>query len=125
MPYYWVMPPLVAVRLRHNGSITAAAGGAAIGNGTLSNTAMTATPAAVTFTCTVAGTYTLTLTSNNPLGGPRVATNATTIVTVIADQVGTLSYPKATYCANGTDPTPTVTGGSADDEFHGDYRFGD
>ncbi|MBK9459734.1 MAG: hypothetical protein IPN94_09940 [Sphingobacteriales bacterium] len=98
-------------------SITAAAGGAAIGNGTLSNTAMTATPAAVTFTGTVAGTYTLTLTSNNPLGAPCVATNATTIVTVIADQVGTLSYPKATYCANETDPTPTVTGGSADDEF--------
>jgi hypothetical protein len=98
-------------------SITAAAGGATIADGTLSNTAMTATPSAVTFTGAVAGTYTLTLTSDNPLGAPCTAASITTTVNVIADQVGTLSYPKATYCANEADPTPTVTGGSTDDEF--------
>ncbi|MCB0516442.1 MAG: hypothetical protein KDD49_10290, partial [Bacteroidetes bacterium] len=98
-------------------SITNASGGATIADGSLSNTAMTNDPASVTFTATVAGSYELTLTSDNPLGAPCVAATSITSVNVSAYDVVTLSYPQAAYCTTDADPSPTVTGGAADDQF--------
>ncbi|MGC1240179.1 MAG: gliding motility-associated C-terminal domain-containing protein, partial [Chryseosolibacter sp.] len=70
------------------------------GDGSLSNLAQTATPASVSFSATVAGTYTLRLTSNDPAG---VCTAATDDVVIAVTAAATANAGgDQTICAGGT-----------------------
>ena len=101
-------------------SITSASGGATIGDGTLSSLTC-GDPSLVTFTGAASGTYTLTLTTDNPDAADGCTVDAQmTDVVVTALELGTFSYPQATFCTNDADPTPTVSGGTVDAYFRSD-----
>ncbi len=81
------------------------------GNGALSSTAQTATPATVTFTATVAGSYILRLTTNDP-EGPCLAVSDDVQITV--EPAATVDAgPAQTICASSTVTLAGVIGGSA------------
>jgi gliding motility-associated-like protein len=58
----------------------------------------------------LAGTYTVT--NNVPASNGCAAATATFNVTINPAQDGSFTYPSASYCTSGTNPTPTVTGTS-------------
>ncbi len=72
-------------------------------NGTTSLGAASATN---TFTASAAGSYSVVVTSASGC----VATSAPVAVTVNPATTATFAYSGSTYCASGTNPTPTVTG---------------
>ncbi|MDQ2770981.1 MAG: T9SS type A sorting domain-containing protein [Bacteroidota bacterium] len=72
-------------------------------NGTTSLGAASATN---TLTAAAAGSYTVVVTNASTCS----ATSAATTVTVNPATTATFSYSGSTYCASGTNPTPTVTG---------------
>lgn len=78
------------------------------GNGSLSSTAQTANPSAVTFTATVAGNYTLRLTTNDPANA-CTAVFDDVVITVDAAPIADAGPATATICA-GT--IRTMTGSS-------------
>ncbi|MFN8842915.1 MAG: gliding motility-associated C-terminal domain-containing protein [Chryseotalea sp.] len=82
------------------------------GNGSLSNTTALANPATVTFTATVAGNYTLRLTTNNP-AGPCNAVSDDVIITL--DPAATVEAGTyAPICSGAILPLANATiGGSA------------
>lgn len=53
------------------------------------------------------GTYIIT--NSIPVSGNCLAANATTTVTIITDDAS-FTYPSATYCQSGNNPTPVITG---------------
>lgn len=70
------------------------------GDGSLSDVAQTATPASVTFTATVAGAYTLRLTTEDPSGSCDAATDDLTITVTAAATAN--AGGDQTICAGGT-----------------------
>ncbi len=81
------------------------------GNGVLSSTAQTAAPQTVTFSATVAGAYTLRLTTNDP-AGPCLPATDDVIITI--EQAATVDAgPAQTICAGSTVTLAGVFGGSA------------
>ena len=70
------------------------------GDGVLSDSSQTATPSTITFTATVAGDYTLRLTSDDPAGVCDPATDDVVISVVSAAVVD--AGPAQTICAGGT-----------------------
>ncbi|MDO7846399.1 T9SS type A sorting domain-containing protein [Hymenobacter sp. M29] len=69
-------------------------------------TSLGAASATNTFTATASGSYTVVVTN----AATCQATSAVTTVTVNPATTATFSYSGTTYCASGTNPTPTVTG---------------
>jgi hypothetical protein len=83
------------------------------GNGTLSSTAQTANPSAVTFTATVAGSYTLRLTSLDPAGS-CTAVSDDVIITVDLAPIAQAGPAIATFCSGSVRPfTGASVSGSA------------
>ena len=84
------------------------------GDGVLSSTLPTATPSAVTFSATVVGAYTLTLSTDDPVGPCPIVTDQViiTVVTITASNAG----PGQTICSTGSATlaanTPTVGTGA-------------
>ncbi|WP_034062129.1 LamG-like jellyroll fold domain-containing protein [Lacinutrix jangbogonensis] len=62
-----------------------------------------------TFTCADLGPNDVTLTVTD-INGNNNYNNATSVVTVVAFGDATFNYANAAYCANASDPTPTITG---------------
>ncbi|MGZ4094330.1 MAG: T9SS type B sorting domain-containing protein, partial [Bacteroidia bacterium] len=79
------------------------------GTGTFSNSSITNpvyTPSASDLT---AGSVTLTITSNDPVGPCGVVSDAM-VLTLTPKDNPSFNYSSATFCQTGTDPTPTITG---------------
>ncbi|MBH8558649.1 Ig-like domain-containing protein [Hymenobacter negativus] len=79
--------------------------------GTFSSTSgltINATTGVITLASSTAGTYTVTNTV--AASGACAAVSATTTVTITPATSATFAYSTGTFCASGTNPTPTVTG---------------
>jgi hypothetical protein len=79
--------------------------------GTFSSTAglsLNATTGVITLGTSTAGTYTVTNTV--AAAGGCAAATATTTVTITPATSATFAYSGTTFCATGTNPTPTMTG---------------
>ena len=76
----------------------------------LSDTNPTATPEAVTFTPTMAGTYTLLLTANVPAPYTCPATSDMVTITVETQEVASLVYSPDAVCNDGANLSPDITG---------------
>ncbi|HEX5171392.1 MAG TPA: gliding motility-associated C-terminal domain-containing protein [Cyclobacteriaceae bacterium] len=96
------------------------------GDGVLSNTAQTATPATVTLTASVVGVYTLRLTTNDP-AGPCIAVSDDVLITVEPAATVDAGAPQ-TICSDGTATLAGTIGGSASSSTwttSGDGAFND
>ncbi len=82
------------------------------GNGILSSTAQTATPANITFSATTAGNYTLRLTTNNP-AGPCGVVSDNVVITVTAGAVASAGTDKSMCSASVLTLTGASVSGSA------------
>ncbi|MEM9990334.1 MAG: hypothetical protein AAF738_01155, partial [Bacteroidota bacterium] len=78
------------------------------GNGSLSNTGVVASPNTVTFTASVAGDYTLQLTSQDPVG-PCEAVNDQVRVVVQPEPTAAQNPQDAAYCDGETIPALSVS----------------
>jgi hypothetical protein len=63
------------------------------------------TTGAIDVSASTAGPYTITYTTPGPCPG-----TATASVTINSVETATINYSLASYCANGSDPLPTITG---------------
>jgi autotransporter-associated beta strand protein len=86
--------------------------------GTYSSTAglsINSSTGAITPNTSTTNTYTVTYTIPASLGCPAVP--ATVLVTVTSAPVATFGYSGTPYCSNGTNPSPTFSGGGAAGTF--------
>ena len=93
-------------------------GTGAYSGGTYSSTAgltINASTGAITPGSSTAGTYTVTYTI--PASGGCASVPATTSVTITTLPVATFSYTGSPYCSNGTNPSPTFSGGGVAGTF--------
>ena len=82
------------------------------GSGTFGSSTSATTTYSPSAADILAGTVTLTLTTNDPAGVCGAVTDVM-VLTINPQDNATFSYPSSTFCQTGTDPVATIVGGAS------------